>query len=144
MSAALDRSGRPLSLAAALRDDRLRGLPAAPIDELCGAVVTRASDPDAVVCELPTGLGDFRVLATTGADGGDVTVTLIHGDPADAVPGLVHTHVACLLGDTFGSLLCDCRVQLERAAAEIVARGAGVLVYVKTGADDPFACPRAA
>lgn len=143
VSSVLDRAGRPVSLAAAQRSDRLRALPVAPIDELGGLAVTRRSELESVRCALPTRLGDFRVLATTTADGGEVTVTLIHGEPADCPRPLIHTHVACLLGDTFGSLLCDCRERLERAVGEILTEGAGMIIYVKPALEDPFACPRA-
>jgi 3,4-dihydroxy 2-butanone 4-phosphate synthase/GTP cyclohydrolase II len=144
LSSVLDRAGRPVSLAAAQRSDRLRALPVAPIDELCGLAVTRARpELESVRCVLPSRLGDFHVLATTTADGGEVTVTLIHGEPAEQPAPLIHTHVACLLGDTFGSLLCDCHDRLGRAADEILAAGAGMIIYVKPTLDDPFACPRA-
>jgi 3,4-dihydroxy 2-butanone 4-phosphate synthase/GTP cyclohydrolase II len=143
MSSVLDRVGRPVSLSAAGRHDRLRYLPAVPIDELCGFAVTRRSEHESVRCALPTRLGEFRVLATTTADGGEVTVTLIHGEPEGRRHPLIRTHVACLLGDTFGSLLCDCHDRLGRAVEEIVGAGAGMLVYVKPALDDPFACPRA-
>jgi 3,4-dihydroxy 2-butanone 4-phosphate synthase/GTP cyclohydrolase II len=143
LSSLLDRAGRPVSLAAAQRSDRLRAFPVAPVDELCGLAVTRRSELESVRCTLPTRLGDFRVLATTTADGGEVTITLIHGEPADRPRPLIRTHHACLLGDTFGSLLCDCRDRLERAANEILTEGAGMIIYVKPALDDPFACPRA-
>jgi hypothetical protein len=69
----------------------------------------------------------------------------VHGDPGrDPASALVHTHVACLLGDTFGSLLCDCHERLDGAARAIVAAGAGVIVYVKPRPADPFVCPAGA
>jgi 3,4-dihydroxy 2-butanone 4-phosphate synthase/GTP cyclohydrolase II len=143
LSSVLDRAGRPVSLATAQRCDRLRALPVAPIEELCALAVTRSRpEPGSVRCALPTRLGDFRVLATTTADGGEVTVTLIHGEPADRPQPLIHRHVACLLGDTFGSLLCDCHHRLEQATDAILAEGAGMLIYVKPALGDPFACPR--
>jgi 3,4-dihydroxy 2-butanone 4-phosphate synthase / GTP cyclohydrolase II len=143
LSSVLDRTGRPVSLASAQRSDRLRALPVAPVEELYGLAAARARpELEPVRCTLPTRLGDFRVLATTTADGGEVTVTLIHGEPAERSDAFVHTHVACLLGDTFGSLLCDCHDRLGRAADAILARGAGMIVYVKPAVDNPFACPR--
>ena len=44
---------------------------------------------------------------------------------------IVATHAACLFGDTFGSLVCDCRPSLDRSLAEIVTACAGVFVYTK-------------
>ena len=42
---------------------------------------------------------------------------------------LVRIHSQCLTGDVFGSLRCDCRLQLEMALEMIAAAGCGVLVY---------------
>ena len=67
---------------------------------------------------------------------------LVHGNPTDDLAtAVVHTHVACMLGDTFGSLLCDCNERLRTATREIVEAGSGVIVYVKPTLADPFACP---
>ena len=64
-------------------------------------------------------------------------MALVHGDPAAAARPLVHVHAACLLGDAFGSLACDCAAELAVATDEILAAGAGVIVYVKPGTADP-------
>lgn len=39
-------------------------------------------------------------------------------------------HSACLTGDLFGSLRCDCGEQLRNAVADIQAMGGGVLLYL--------------
>jgi GTP cyclohydrolase II len=41
----------------------------------------------------------------------------------------VRIHSQCLTGDVFGSLRCDCRLQLEMALAKISEAGAGILLY---------------
>jgi GTP cyclohydrolase II len=41
----------------------------------------------------------------------------------------VRIHSQCLTGDVFGSLRCDCRLQLELALAKIAEEGAGILLY---------------
>ena len=46
----------------------------------------------------------------------------------DPVP--VRIHSACLTGDLFGSLRCDCGEQLRGSLREFVARGGGVLLYM--------------
>ena len=46
-----------------------------------------------------------------------------------AAPPLVRIHSQCLTGDVFGSLRCDCRLQLELALSKIASEGAGVLLY---------------
>jgi 3,4-dihydroxy 2-butanone 4-phosphate synthase / GTP cyclohydrolase II len=138
----VDRDGRHLSLTEALRDPRLARLALAPALELRALAVARELERDAVDCSLPTRLGMFQAVAHAAGADGETVLALVHGDPGrDPAAALVHTHVACLLGDTFGSLLCDCHDRLDRAAAEIVAAGAGVIVYVKPRRADPFTCP---
>jgi len=44
-------------------------------------------------------------------------------------PPLVRIHSQCLTGDVFGSLRCDCRLQLELALGRIGEAGAGILLY---------------
>src|SRR4029079_12976683 len=55
-------------------------------------------------------------------------VALVMGD-IHAAPPLVRIHSQCLTGDVFGSLRCDCRLQLELALSKIASEGAGVLLY---------------
>ena len=55
-------------------------------------------------------------------------VALVMGDVQSAPP-LVRIHSQCLTGDVFGSLRCDCRLQLELALRQIAAEGAGILLY---------------
>src|SRR6202044_4268900 len=44
-------------------------------------------------------------------------------------PPVVRIHSQCLTGDVFGSLRCDCRLQLELALRTIAEAGAGILIY---------------
>ena len=92
--------------------------------------------------DFPTRWGHFRILGFEaalpnegGADGNtpsaESAVALVMGDlksPSGAAP-LVRIHSQCLTGDVFGSLRCDCRLQLEMALSMIAASGAGVLIY---------------
>jgi len=55
-------------------------------------------------------------------------VALVMGDIHSAPP-LVRIHSQCLTGDVFGSLRCDCRLQLELALTKIAEAGAGILLY---------------
>jgi len=55
-------------------------------------------------------------------------VALVMGD-IHTTPPLVRIHSQCLTGDVFGSLRCDCRLQLELALRKIAAEGAGILLY---------------
>ena len=44
---------------------------------------------------------------------------------------LVRVHSECLTGDVFGSLRCDCGVQLDAAMQPIAEEGLGVVVYLR-------------
>ncbi len=55
-------------------------------------------------------------------------VALVLGDIHAEAP-LVRIHSQCLTGDVFGSLRCDCRLQLELALGLIAQHGAGILLY---------------
>lgn len=90
--------------------------------------------------EFPTRWGAFRILGFEGvnqtapANGACETreveglVALVMGDIHSAPP-LVRIHSQCLTGDVFGSLRCDCRLQLELALTKISEVGAGILLY---------------
>jgi len=55
-------------------------------------------------------------------------VALVMGD-IHASPPMVRIHSQCLTGDVFGSLRCDCRLQLELALRRIAEESAGILLY---------------
>jgi GTP cyclohydrolase II len=89
--------------------------------------------------DFPTRWGAFRILGFEGAlpaktgspaQPGKVEglVALVKGD-IHAAPPLVRIHSQCLTGDVFGSLRCDCRLQLELALSKIAEEGAGILLY---------------
>src|ERR1700761_3769258 len=100
--------------------------------------VTKVADAD-----FPTRWGHFRILGFEGklpeprpccdhpeAHGKRVEglVALVMGD-IHSTPPLVRIHSQCLTGDVFGSLRCDCRLQLELALSKIAQEGAGILLY---------------
>jgi GTP cyclohydrolase II len=99
--------------------------------------------------DFPTRWGAFRILGFEGQlpmsrpcghgpahgeaqdlNGGEVEglVALVMGDIFSAPP-VVRIHSQCLTGDVFGSLRCDCRLQLELALRRIAKEGAGILLY---------------
>ena len=92
---------------------------------------------------FPTRWGAFRIFGfvgqlaaarpcdeNAGAGNGKVEelVALVMGDIHSAPP-VVRIHSQCLTGDVFGSLRCDCRLQLELALGRIAKEGAGILLY---------------
>ena len=86
--------------------------------------------------DFPTRWGHFRILgfertlaqANGQPDKVEGLVALVMGDVKSAPP-LVRIHSQCLTGDVFGSLRCDCRLQLELALKKIGEQGAGILLY---------------
>ena len=88
--------------------------------------------------DFPTRWGNFRILGFEGrlpsrpgcepSAGPESLVALVMGDIHTAPP-LVRIHSQCLTGDVFGSLRCDCRLQLELALKAIAEAGAGILLY---------------
>jgi 3,4-dihydroxy-2-butanone 4-phosphate synthase len=138
----LDRAGRPVSLAAARQAPHLRALTVAPEAELHSRALARALELRAVACGLPTPAGVFEAIGFATGDDGGLTLALVHGYPAQAPAVHVHVHTACLLGDVFASSGCTCRGDLEAATAVITAAGAGVILYSKPAAAEPFTCPR--
>ena len=65
-----------------------------------------------------------------GGDGLREQLAIIVGKPDPATPVLTRLHSACLTGDLFASLKCDCGDQLRMAVGEIAAAGSGVLLYL--------------
>ena len=102
------------------------------------ASITKVAEAD-----FPTRWGAFRIFGFEGrvaevrpdceaaplaACGIEGLVALVMGD-IHAAPPVVRIHSQCLTGDVFGSLRCDCRLQLELALGKIAAEGAGILLY---------------
>jgi GTP cyclohydrolase II len=93
--------------------------------------------------DFPTRWGAFRIFGFEGllaeprldcepdsqtGNAVEGLVALVMGDIHSAPP-LVRIHSQCLTGDVFGSLRCDCRLQLELALGNISEEGAGILLY---------------
>jgi GTP cyclohydrolase II len=77
---------------------------------------------------LPTWAGEFDLRVFEGTSG-EVYLLFVYGDIGDGRDLLVRLHSACLTGDAFGSLRCDCGPQLRLAMRRIAAEGRGVLLY---------------
>jgi GTP cyclohydrolase II len=93
--------------------------------------------------DFPTRWGHFRILGFEGTrvdpepcNPGTAPVpakiegaiALVLGD-IHCGPPVVRIHSQCLTGDVFGSLRCDCRLQLELAMRTIAQAGTGILLY---------------
>lgn len=74
---------------------------------------------------------DSHFILFREPDGLREHVAVVIGDRKDSeTPVPLRIHSACLTGDLFGSLRCDCGEQLRNAVAEIDALGGGVLLYL--------------
>jgi len=65
-----------------------------------------------------------------GSDGLKEQLAILIGAPSVGAPVPVRVHSACLSGDLFGSLKCDCGEQLRGAVDAIAKKGGGVLLYL--------------
>jgi GTP cyclohydrolase II len=114
-----------------------------PAPQLAQGVLTisatqlqRLTQPDAFDLERVSearvplaGHEDCRlVLFRDGRDASEHVAVLI-GSPKGATVS-VRLHSACLTGDLFGSLRCDCGDQLRGAVDQLAAVGGGVLLYL--------------
>lgn len=104
-------------------------------------LITRIESSVPLPSKFAPGASDeFRLhLYRCDVDGSEhLAVTLGLSDPepngsfakiTDAVP--VRVHSECLTGDVFGSMRCDCGLQLQAALQYIQKAGRGVLVYMR-------------
>jgi 3,4-dihydroxy 2-butanone 4-phosphate synthase/GTP cyclohydrolase II len=87
-----------------------------------------------IMCEppasLPTENGVFKwtVCRPAGARL-DISV-LTMGELAVAEPVLVRIHSACITGDVFHSMRCDCEAQKDLALQRIADEGRGAFLYI--------------
>ena len=58
-------------------------------------------------------------------------LALVMGNPAGQPSTLVRVHSECLTGDVFGSLRCDCGLQLRASMEMVAAEGHGVILYMR-------------
>ena len=80
---------------------------------------------------IPTEWGDFTCYVYESLLDGDRHLALVRGAVQGEGDVLVRVHSECLTGDVFGSLRCDCGLQLEAAIEMIAKAGLGVVVYLR-------------
>jgi 3,4-dihydroxy 2-butanone 4-phosphate synthase/GTP cyclohydrolase II len=83
-----------------------------------------------VETDMPTKFGSFDAIGYRSVTDSKHHVALVKGDVRGAEDVLVRMHSECLTGDVFGSLRCDCGLQLEDALGRIEEEGRGVLLYL--------------
>jgi 3,4-dihydroxy 2-butanone 4-phosphate synthase/GTP cyclohydrolase II len=80
---------------------------------------------------LPTEWGDFRAAAYESVVDGRTHVALVLGEIGQGEEVLTRVHSECLTGDVFGSLRCDCGLQLEQAISMVGKEGRGIVLYMR-------------
>ncbi|TMS57678.1 GTP cyclohydrolase II RibA [Imbroritus primus] len=121
---------RPAALQAKLDDQSIL-----TVGALSARRMSAASALDLkLISEAPVPLADAenaRFMLFREPNGLLEHVAVVIGDHQDwsgIVP--VRLHSACLTGDLFGSLRCDCGEQLRNSVRDIAADGGGVLLYL--------------
>jgi GTP cyclohydrolase II len=99
----------------------IRGYRQAKVRDL--RIVSRAPVP---LEDAPT--SEFVVFR--GGEGLRDQVAIVVGKPDLAKPVAVRLHSACLTGDLFGSLKCDCGDQLRDTVAAMARCEGGILLYL--------------
>ena len=76
------------------------------------------------------GVGRCEFVVFRGGDGFRDQIAVIVGDPLPERPVFARIHSACLTGDLFGSLKCDCGNQLRATVKAMSERDGGVVLYL--------------
>lgn len=123
--------GRSPALRALLADGTLLEVPVDEIEALAGSPqleVTHVSDAPVPLPETE----HTRFMLFRETHGFFEHVAILIGDRGswpDPVP--VRLHSACLTGDLFGSLRCDCGEQLHTSLQIMAEQGGGLLLYLE-------------
>lgn len=86
-----------------------------------------------IVSRAPTpleGAPDTEFVVFRGGEGLRDQVAVLIGRPNLSEPVTVRLHSACLTGDLFGSMKCDCGDQLRATARFMAENGGGVILYL--------------
>ena len=133
-------------LAEVVNDDGTHGAHAArsrssPPSTACSSSRSPTSSATAVTREklvrrvsearIPTRHGDFTGYVFESLLDGTEHMAFVKGEVAGQENVLVRVHSECLTGDVFGSMRCDCGLQLDAAMELIAKEGTGVVVYLR-------------
>lgn len=78
---------------------------------------------------IPTEFGNFNLILYSSLIDTELHIALIKNEITD--PTLVRVHSECLTGDIFGSLRCDCGMQLKEAMKIIEREKSGLILYMR-------------
>jgi GTP cyclohydrolase II len=76
------------------------------------------------------GAGRCEFVIFRGGDGFRDQLAVIVGNPSPKRPVSARIHSACLTGDLFGSLKCDCGEQLRGTVQAMSAQNGGIVLYL--------------
>ncbi len=80
---------------------------------------------------IPTQWGDFTCYVYESMLDGQQHIAMVRGAVQGEEGVLVRVHSECLTGDVFGSLRCDCGVQLDAAMRMVAEEDLGVVLYLR-------------
>jgi len=81
--------------------------------------------------DMPTEFGTFFLKLYRSIPDNEFHIALVMGEPEKSKIALVRVHSQCLTGDVFGSLRCDCGLQLRMAMKMVADERAGVVLYMR-------------
>ncbi len=110
------RAGRPVALRGR---DPVLALSAEALDDTTTALLVPLA-----------GAPDSEFVVFRGGEGLRDQVAVVIGRPDLSEPVAVRLHSACLTGDLFGSLKCDCGDQLRGTAGWMAQHGGGIVLYL--------------
>lgn len=119
----------PAMVLAPWKAEEPAGLVRVSVAEMAAPPLSRLSE--VVSARVPLAVsraGRLHVFRSPLEDAEHVAVEI--GAPPRDRPVLARLHSACLTGDIFGSVKCDCGPQLHAALARMAEEGAGVLLYL--------------
>ena len=80
---------------------------------------------------IPTKYGEFTAYVFESLLDGTEHMAFVRGEVAGKSDVLVRVHSECLTGDVFGSIRCDCGLQLDLALERVAEENEGVIVYLR-------------
>ena len=83
------------------------------------------------VADLPTQYGEFKIHGYVNDITGEHHLALVKGEIGEGENVLCRVHSECLTGDAFGSLRCDCGLQLQTAMRQVEEEGRGIILYMR-------------
>jgi 3,4-dihydroxy 2-butanone 4-phosphate synthase/GTP cyclohydrolase II len=91
--------------------------------EVCVSIVA--------VADFPTKFGKFQIIGFINNKDKEEHIAITKGNIINKSNVLTRVHSSCLTGDAFGSLRCDCGVQLATTLSMIEEEGQGLVIYMQ-------------